>query len=285
MIRANGIPSLLALNFFRVYEMRGNVVYPFLMNYLVHWQAKVINPFLITLSYLNKKPRLLTFSMLLQILLYLITAHKSFILIPIAIIVVIKVLDKYDFLKVSAYLASLGIVGSLILYKVFDLILVPFIIIYRLLFLPAQIKYYYYDFFSANPFTYFSEGAIGKILGLNFPYEMPTNNMISSIYFGMPESAANTGYLADAYANGGFVGMLIMTLLLTLVFILIDSLTVYIRKNVVVGMSIFLIMGLNDLGLLTTLLTGGMLFLILVLYLENESRLITSRNLTSRKLT
>lgn len=278
MIRANGLPSLRALNFFSVYEMRGSVVYPFLMNYLVHWQAKVINPLLITISYLNKKTKLLTFSMLLQIVLYLITAHKSFILIPFAIIVVIKALDKYDFFKVAAYLSSLGIVASLILYKVFNLILFPFIIIYRFLFLPAQIKYYYYDFFSNHSFIYFSEGLIGETFGLNSPYEMPTHNMISSIYFGLPDSAANTGYLADAYSNGGFLGMLIITIILSFIFIIIDSLTVHIRKNLVIGMSIFLIIGLNDLGLLTTLLTGGMIFLILVLYLENESRLLTGGN-------
>lgn len=276
MLRANGLPSLSTLNFWNVYDVRWNVKYPFLMNYLVHWQAKVINPFLITLSYLNKKPKLLTLSILLQVLLYLITAHKSFILIPVAIFTVIKVLDKYDFFRVSAYLSGLGIAGSLVFYKVTDFIMVPFIIIYRLLFLPAQIKYYYFHFFSSNDFIYFSEGVIGKIFGLNFPYELPTNNMIASIYFGMPQSAANTGYLADAYANGGFLGMLIMTLLLTFVFIVIDSLSVHVRKNVVVGLSIFSVLGLNDLGLLTTLLTGGMLFLLLLLYLENESKLITS---------
>lgn len=282
MLRANGLPSLSVLNFLNVYEVRENVSYPFLMGYLVHWQAKVINPLLITLSYINKKTKLLWVSISLQLLIYLITAHKSFILIPVAIIVVVKVLDKYDFFKVASYLAGLGILGSLIFYKLSNLIIIPFIIIYRLLFLPAQIKYYYYDFFSNNEFLYFSEGAIGRILGLNFPYEMPTVNMISSIYLGMPQSAANTGYLADAYANGGFFGMLIITLLLTFVFIAIDSFTGHVRKNVVVGLSIFSVLGLNDIGLLTTLLTGGMLFLILVLYLENDSKLITSNELIKK---
>lgn len=279
MIRANGLPSLRALNFFNVYEMRWNVRYPFLMGYLVHWQAKVINPFLITLSYLNKKPKLLTLAISLQLLLYLITTHKSFILIPVAIIIIVKVLDRYDFFKVITYLSGFGVAGSLVIYKLTDIIVIPFIVIYRLLFLPAQIKYYYYDFFSSNTFTYFSEGVIGKILGLRFPYEESTNNMISSIYFGMPQSAANTGYLADAYANGGFIGMFIMTLLLTLVFVMIDSLTIHIRKNVVVGLSIFSVLALNDLGLLTTLLTGGMLFLLLVLYLENESKMISNTDI------
>lgn len=281
MLRANGIPSLSVLNFWKVYEVRNNVVYPFLMNYLVHWQAKVINPFLITLSFVQKKPMLLAFSLSLQLLIYLITAHKSYILIPGAIIVIIKVLNKYDFFKMLSYLSSLGVLISMTFHKLFDFIFFPFIFIYRLLFLPAQIKYYYYDFFSENRFLYFSEGFIGKIFGIKFPYELGTNYLISNIYFGDPNSAANTGYLADAYANGGIWGMLIITLVLTGILIIIDSLTPNIGKNVVVGLSIFSVLGLNDLGLLTTLFTGGLGFLIVLLYLytginDDKSKLKSS---------
>lgn len=278
MIRANGIPSLHTLNFLNVYNVRGGVIYPFLMNYLVHWQAKVINPLLITVSYLNKKNKLFWFSVSLQILIYLITAHKSFILIPFAIIIVIKILRKYDFFKIASLGSGLGIVTSLVIYKVFNILMIPFIIIYRLLFLPAQIKFIYYDFFSNNEFLYFSEGTIGKMLGLKFPYEMPTVNMISSIYFSMPNSAANTGYLSDAYANGGFLGMIIISIVLAYLFIVLDSLALKVRKNVVIGLTIFIVLGLNDLGLLTTLLTGGMIFLIIVLYLQNESNLLKISN-------
>lgn len=64
-----------------VYDIRSNVKYPFLIGYLVNWQAKIINPFLITISYVINNKVMLLLSILMQVFIYLITAHKSYILL------------------------------------------------------------------------------------------------------------------------------------------------------------------------------------------------------------
>lgn len=270
MIRANGIPSLRALNFLNVYDIRSNVKYPFLMPYLVNWQAKIINPFSITISYIKKNKIMLFLSILMQILIYLIAAHKSYILIPIAIIVVIKILEKREFLSMGVVLAPVGLIFSYLIYKIIGSLTMPSLFIRRLLFVPAKLKFNYYDFFSKNKMLYFSGGIIGKIIGIKYPYEINAANLIGYLYGGSIETWANTGYLADAYANMGVFGMLIVSLLLVVIFLMINSFSTKISNEVLVGLSVFSILSLNDGALLTTLLTGGMLLLLVILYLYSN---------------
>lgn len=278
MIRANGLPSLEALNLNKVYQVRATTKYPFLMGYLVPWQAKIINPFLITTSYINKNRKTLLGSIFLQLILYLITAQKSFLFIPLAIIIIIKIVEKNDFLKLGSLLAPIGSLGAFLTYKITGNIMIPSLFIRRLLFLPSQIKFYYYDFFSRNEFLYFSEGLIGKVFGLTSPYNIKTSHMIGLIYFNSIEMSANTGYLADAYANMGVFGMFIISILFSMILILIDSLGKNIKNKLIIGLSLFSILSLNDGALLTILLTGGLLLLLIILYLYSNTKQESNRD-------
>jgi hypothetical protein len=275
MIKANGIPSLTALNILNVYSVRSNVAYPFLMVYLVNWQAKVINPFLITMSYLNRNRKMLFLSVFLQLLLYLITAYKTFLLIPVAIIFIIEMIKKFDFLKTSSKVSVFAVLGMYISYLVTQSIVIPSLFIRRFLFVPALIKFYYYDFFSNHGFMYFSAGTLGNILGVKYNYDLSPAYLIGQIYFNNPQTGANTGYIGDAYANMGFVGMIIISVLFIWILKLIDSLSIKIGKNLTVGLALFSILSLNDSALLTTLLTGGLLLLLCILYLYTTTNFST----------
>ncbi|MFA9375912.1 MAG: hypothetical protein ACERKZ_04070 [Lachnotalea sp.] len=270
MIKANGLPSLSSLNIMSVYEFRGKVTYPFLMAYFVNWQAKVINPFLIATSFLNENRIIFCISVILQILIYMITGHKAFLFIPIAILLVVILIARFNFLKISSFIASGATFILFILYKVTGTIILPSLFLRRLLFLPAYIKFIYYDFFLENQFLYFSAGSIGKLLGLSYPFDLPPAYLIGKIYFNNPNTGANTGYIADAYANMGFGGMVLLGLVFAFVLKLIDSLSIKVGKNLTIGLTLFTILSLNDSALLTTLLTGGLLFLIVMLYLYSN---------------
>lgn len=241
------------------------------MGYLVNWQAKIINPFLITISYVINNKVMLLLSILMQVFIYLITAHKSYILIPIAIIIIIiKILEKRNFFSNGIVLAPIGLFFSYLTYIIIGNLTIPSLFIRRLLFVPARIKFNYYDFFSKNKMLYFSEGLIGKILGISSPYEINAANLIGYLYDGNIGTWANTGYLADAYANMGVFGMLIISLLLVVIFLIINSFSTKINKEVVVGLSVFSILSLNDGALLTTIFTGGLLLLLVILFIYSS---------------
>lgn len=276
MIKANGFPSLAALNLNNVYNVRERVQYPGIMPYLVLWQGKVINPFLIAISFIKRNRKILILGVIMQLYLYLIVAFKSFLFIPLAIIIVIKILDKQKFFLIASLCAFVGSLFSYAVFIVLDNIALVSLFIRRFLFVPAGLKFHYYEFFS-NPnheFLYFSEGIIGKALGFKSPYDVKIANLIGSLYGGTIETNANTGYLADAYANMGVLGMFLITLLLIIVFMLIDSLSTRIDRKLVIGICIFPILSMNDSALLTCLLTGGLLMAIifLLLYYDNNMK-------------
>ena len=277
MIRANGMPSLKALNVLNVYDIRRHVKYPFLMGYLVNWQAKIINPFLITIFYAEKNKKMIIVPTFMQLFIYLITGHKSFLFIPLAILIVIKIIEHKDFFLISTFMAAVGTLGVYLLYVIFDILLVGSIFIRRFLFLPAKIKFDYYDFFSKNEFLYFSQGILGKIIGKKSLYQINAANLIGYLYYGNVDTNANTGYLADAYANMGVLGMLLITILLIIIFMFIDSFSISINKETVIGLSLFSILSLNNGALLTSLLTGGLLLLLVILYLYSSDENVSGK--------
>ncbi|MFA7688878.1 MAG: hypothetical protein WCX96_02170 [Bacilli bacterium] len=279
MIVANGLPSLGAFDFTNVYNIRKTTNYSHLMVYLVNWQAKVINPFLLTTSYIERDKKKVAVSIFLQLFLYLITAHKTFLFIPIAILIIMKVTESNLLLAVMTFLSFIGSGISYLVYNIFGNITIPSLFIRRFLFVPAKLKFNYYDFFSQNKFLYFSEGVIGKVFGIKSVYEIKIPNLIGYLYGNSIETWANTGYLADAYSNMGILGMLIMTLLFVLILIMINSLGNKISKELVIGLSLFSMLSLNDGALLTSLLTGGLLLLLLLLYLYSNN----SNNLKDNK--
>lgn len=267
MIYSNGLPSLKALNVLNAYDVRGGVKYPFLMNYLVGWQAKTINPIMIATSYKNKKNKTMIIFIVLQLTLYLITGNRSFLFTPIAILIVMYIFRYKYIMNLITITASAGCLGAYLTYLIGKSLTLTSLFVRRFLFVPAQIKFFFYDFISKNKFLHFSEGIIGKIIKSEYPYDMNFVNLISDIYFKKPNSAANTGYLGSGYANLGFKGILIYTIILTVILILIDSIGRKSDKSMITGIAIFSLLTLNDSDLLTTLLTGGLLFLIVLLYL------------------
>lgn len=272
MIKSNGIPKVSTLNILNVYDLRKNVNYPFLMVYLVNWQAKVINPFLITISYMKRKKIKTAIFIAIQIIIYMITGHKAYLFIPIAIILIMKFIRKADILKIISKMASLSTLSLYLIYLLSNSILLPSIFLRRFLLLPAYIKFLYYDFFSKNGYIFFSAGSLGKLFNITYPYDLSPAYLIGDIFFNNPETGANAGYLADAYANMGIPGMIIIGVFFALILKVIDSLGEKIGKEITVGLSLFLMLSLNDSAFLTTLLTGGLLFLILLLYLYSSNK-------------
>ena len=73
------------------------------------------------------------------------------------------------------------------------------IVFNRLLFLPAKIKFAYFDFFSTNEYIYFSQSSIASILGIPSNYPINVMYLIGGEYFNDSGMWTNTGFLADAY--------------------------------------------------------------------------------------
>lgn len=281
----NGFEGLKAFDFSYIYEMRANASYPTGFEYLLNWMVKAIIPFGFLCFLHMKKYRWAVLLATVQIFFYMLTGYKFvlFIFVPMVFV--------YFFVK-TGHCVKLMYLGLGIAYLFIVLMcqmdrLAPIdsastsamgrvgifaasLVAVRALFIPASIKSYFYDYFSSNPKLFFSDGQIGRMFGLTYPYKGSSGDVISAFQMGAEEFGAaesNTGYLGDSYAQMGFAGMLLMSLLLVLI---LRSLRVYDRKEtaplLTALISIYIIL-LNDGPLFTTLLTGGLLVTYVLIFI------------------
>jgi len=280
LLKRNGLPSLRALNLgSAVYEIRRISDWgPGIMGYLVKWQGKVINCFLIGLTWYKRRYFSLLAVLGLQLLLFLITAHKSFLLAPLFVIALMYAMQKKRPFRLILWGGILGIVFSFALYA-FGLSNMPAsLFIRRTFFVPAQISFQYYDYFSKNELTYLSQSHLRILLSTKNPYEDWDSiaNMMGAIYANNPNTHMNTGYLAESYMNFGLPGVFIFSVILGMFFLIADSVARKSHLSIAMAAMAMPIIGLVNGALFTNFLTGGFglgLF-ILYLYTKHEARVI-----------
>jgi hypothetical protein len=110
--------------------------------------------------------------------------------------------------------------GATILYQIDDnLSNFGTLFLRRYTFVPAYLNFMYWDYFSSNPFAFWSDSKVS--FGLVEPvYGRPTPQVIGDYYSGVDFSNteqrfnnANTGWLGSGYGNAGFIGMLVYSVI------------------------------------------------------------------------
>lgn len=277
LIKINSIPSLRALVFANVYEIRSEVSYgPSIMGYLVPWQANIVNCFLIGFTWYKRRYFAFILVAGLQLLIFLITAHKAFLFNPLLILFLIYAVKRKRLMSLSLVGFISIVLFSFALYELKITNMPASLFIRRTLFVPAKISFDYYDFFSQNEKTNLSQSKIGLGLFEN-PYEdydMSTANMMGMYYYNDAKCNMNAGYMGDAYMNFGFVGMLIFGSIVGLIFVVADSFSRNISIFAAIAFFVKPITGLVNGALFTVMLTGGFLLSFLFIYLFREGERI-----------
>ncbi|PKF46220.1 hypothetical protein CW664_00345 [Macrococcoides caseolyticum] len=259
-----------ALNFDSIYELRSENNISGVLSYINNWVVKVLFPLFFSI-FIYKKNFLLAFLVsILQVIMFLSFGNKAFLFsIGIILFLFYAVKTKF-FIRTMSVFMSLLILGSHFIRNILDIDELFRAIPYRMIFIPAQLQYQYYDYFSVREKIYFADGLIGKILSIQSPYPYGAPYMISTHYYDAFFSA-NTGIFADAYTNGGVVYMIICTLILVLLLVFIDKISSSIPLSILIGSMGYMLFVINDTGLLTTLLTGGLLFQLLIFIVLNSA--------------
>ena len=262
----NGLPGMDALNLKNVYKIREAFYLPKILNYLYNFEVKFILPFLMTMYMHKKKYFNLLLVVGIQIFFYLTKADKiTFLVIPmiIGIYILLRLYDPKIIEKKLSMIFSVLCVVSILTYNYNSMILAIFVT--RLLVIPANLKYIYMDFFSKNPKIGIVGTLLNAIMKLKNPYSsISYPNLIAGIYFGNYSMYSNTGALVEGYVRFGYIGILIVPILLGCILHLLQYGA---RKNgiiFIIGISIFPIMLLNDGYLISSLMFGELLLLSIV---------------------
>ncbi|WP_291569567.1 hypothetical protein [Clostridium sp. UBA4548] len=271
IIKRGGIDAR-ALNFDLIYDMRAENELNGIWGYLMNWSTKALCPFFFAYFYLRKKYLFIIPILALQLMMYLSFGNKAFLFSIGVIIMSVIITKRNKFVREMVFaISGLNIIAYVLdFYGISDVLRrsIP----YRLTFIPAQIQFQYYEFFRTSKKMHFADGAIGKILNIDSPFQQKVSFIIGSYFShnGLGTNA-NTGMLADAYANGGVILMIFIAIFFGIILNIIDSATNKLPVYVVVGSFSYIMFVLNDTALLTTLLTGGMGLMILLLLLFNSS--------------
>lgn len=268
----NDFAGLHAFDWDYIYEMRRNLVYPPLFRYIISWITRAIIPWLLIWGLESKSVFLIAYSIFMQVFFYMLLGFKMPLLI-MAIIICVYIIAKIKLFLTGFYAglisaSAVGIIGRVLESLGTENTSSLFNALYgmRTLFYPAMVKYQFYEFFSEYPKVYFADGMIGKLLSQTNIY---ANSLGVTIYAffnnGRKNSQSNTGYMADSYAQMGFIGMIVIGVLVILIIKFISKYKNHVSDTVLYCIIVCCSVNINDTPFFTSLLTGGIWLLLLML--------------------
>lgn len=237
-----------------------------LAGYLFHWSAYIVNPIFFAIFLVKRNWFLVGVVIFLQVLLFSVTGMKAFLFALPFVLVLIWIISRKNPLFWMAFGLTALILVGLLSYWLIDYSDISSLVVRRVLFVPAQLSFFYYDFFSQHDHTFLSQH---RIFGdfLDYPYHLPPANLIGEVYYDSSKTSANNGLYADAYMSFGFIGFVFWAILLTIILKLIDSFSQHKQKIIAVAAIARPAGFLINSAFLTSLLTHGLLLSLIILYL------------------
>lgn len=234
----------------------------------------IIIGFILANSLMNRHKLNLAIISIIYILIFGLTSHKFFLFLPFAMIGFYWIINRKEpifYLLMSMILLS---ITCLILNAAFSNIWATSLIIHRVLFLPAQLNYLYFDFFSNAQYVFWTDSKwLLFSRFIEYPYDMSISHLIGSVYFDHSNgiSNANTGWLGSGYAHAGFVGMIIYVIILGLILNFLNYRAKDLGTNFVLLSFFPLIIVVFFSGdLKTAFLTNGLTWYLILLYLYGQ---------------
>lgn len=266
----SGAINYINFDFTKVYEYRSKsadlaAIGP--MAYVNGWVYNVFIVYYLSYCLLNKKYNLFFLGFLIQIFFYGVSGHKSVFFTPIIVLGIWWYFKRYNSLLFMIVFFNILIVVSLFFLYLGN-IEFPSMFIRRLFFVPAKLFYDYIDFFSQNPKVYWSNSI------LSFFFDYPYNDKFSIIIGEANESGsnANNGYLSSGFANWGYWGIFLYSIIISFILKNIDFYAKhglplwFVLALVIVPLRAFLVSS----DLFTTILTHGLLVAMFLLILSRK---------------
>jgi len=267
------------VSFMDVYDLRdasNDVAEGSQVNYAFMLLTGAINPFLMGSGLYYQSRRLLVAGILGQILVFSVGGTKGSIL-SILFVYGIHVLLKRRHIPFGVKLTygALGLITATCLSYVFSgydpspmHAIALFVVLMRTLSINGLVTAQYYDFFQHNPLTYLSH-----IKGVNwfvsYPYKYPIGQEIGLAYAGTTGLDATAHFwVTDGVAGFGLPGILLISLLCAFVFWVLDSVSQKQDPHFAALVTIYAAYNISNISLFTSLLSGGLVLLIFLLYIK-----------------
>jgi hypothetical protein len=234
------------------------------------WLANVINPMVMAIGLFRKKPILFLIGAAGQIVLFMTVAAKGWLLSIFLLPFMFLILNSKNntlglrFIIGMSSLLILAIVLSF--YASFYSLIIQNLIGFRLFSDPGFQTSVYSDFFSHNPWTYWSH-LKGISSFIEYPYNLSINYLIGDFLGDAVNSSNANAWATDGIAAMGVMGVPVVGLFMGVVFYILDCSAAGFDPKIS-GLSITMHgMALSNLSLMSSFLGGGILFNMILLWL------------------
>ncbi|QAA76348.1 MAG: hypothetical protein BIP78_0582 [Candidatus Bipolaricaulis sibiricus] len=265
-----------------VYEVRAEFVQTRapMMGYFVPWQAYVLNITLFCWGLAGRKWWLVAAAVAASLFLFGMVGVKAYLFAPALAGGVYFLWHRRQALFYVIGGMAVLVIASYVLFLVSGNDLALSLLVRRLFFVPAANHLIYYDFFSQpdHPFVMLSNSILEGFV--RYPYDMPMVRMIAWEYWGR-DFSPNVGYLGDAFAQFGFMGMFLFSMLFGLFLRIVDSVGARLPGNLVAAVVVMPAMALTNSALFTSLLTHGWIPAVVLLWLL---RVVEEKRSIARKV-
>lgn len=267
MISSGGL-AFFNLDFTRVYEFRsevGDVLNVGLMAYLVTWTTKVFGPILLALAIWRKNYLSASIILGLHVLWFGISSHKAVLFYPFLVLFLWAWFRSTRALALIPLGMSMVVGSAYVIFLLFSDVLIPSLLIRRAFFVPANLTFAYYEFFTQNPPIYWSNSIASWLF--DYPYDVSPAEVIGR--FMGTGSYANNSFLATGFMHAGVPGVAIYGAIVGFLFRIIDSVgnmgvsSWFAIASVIVPAHSLLV----GADLLTAILTHGLALSIVMLFL------------------
>jgi oligosaccharide repeat unit polymerase len=263
----------LNLDLAKVYQVRG--AYEALgarwFDYLLASVAYVINPVFFIYFFKKKQWLLFIASAVFQLLMAVAFGNKTYLFVlPFALFLIFVMHRKNPLFWLSIGF-SVPVLAGTISYYLFKDLWVYMLFARRMLLVPSQLSFIYYDFFSNHEFTYLSGHKIFSFI-TEYPYNDPPARLIGQSVLNSLGNSANNGIYADAYLNFGMWGFIIWGVALAIILVVLEWASSKKDKDLGIAAVGLLPIVFSNSALLTAILSNGILVAIVFLVLLPRDR-------------
>ncbi|MBZ9714128.1 hypothetical protein [Deinococcus multiflagellatus] len=233
--------------------------------YLNNWLAFVVLPLLFMRGLQKRSMLHLGLAGAMMMLLFLGTGNRIFLIIlPLVLMVSWFVRRGFSLSLIPLFFSGFLLFTASLWEYAHDPVPLA-LTMGRSLVIPAIISFYTFDFFSQHEMMRLSHSIFSGFFSNPYPYDPA--NIIGRIYFRNPDEFANTGLVGDAYMNFGYYGMIVVGLLFAASLVLIDLLSRAKKTYLVTAASLMPFIFAVNVSFFTTILTGGLLLSLILLFL------------------
>jgi hypothetical protein len=236
------------------------------LGYAVPLLYKVINPLMIVHGLWDRRWPWVAAGVLGQVYLYSQQGSRAAILSSLAIVGAFLVFRRPRTPSVGAALLVAPVVAVVVMIvdRLMSSEFLTSLLVRRLLVTPGLVTAGYIQVFDGIEKAQLGHSVLSSVVRSPYPYQIDPPDLVGALFFHRPETHANANWLADGYANFGYLGMVLASLVLVALLWAIDDAT----RGLPVGFACLAFLmpvnALSESAILTTLLNDGFVLAIVL---------------------